>query len=317
MAVCVRELNMRSKKEIEQLVLDAARSAGVPIPRGEVVGEEPDFRFHTETGELGIDVSELLRPAFTNHGIVPLEQEKFRQKILDTARKECEERGLPALRVHVCFTNPKGRKQDWQELTNSLVETVVANYQKATPTWSQVNPPLPEGFEYIVIMSEEGDWWSPTVGGISVSQIPLHIAKSITAKELKLPAYRKNLGKGAQIWLLLHSGVTIARSLEVPKDIGEWKFPFEFDRVFWFSFLEAKAVEILRAPVNQNYSGEWTRIEFVCECGTTCRIDVQLVSDQFGGQPYQHQCGTLTGRYVPGRIIKILEEQTYHREESM
>ena len=57
--------DMPSKKEVEQIVLDAARSAGVPIPDGGEAGEEPDFRFHTETGGLGIDVSELLRPAST------------------------------------------------------------------------------------------------------------------------------------------------------------------------------------------------------------------------------------------------------------
>jgi len=60
---------MLSKKEMEQCALDAARKAGAPIPTGELEGEEPDFRF--QTPPLGIDVSELVRPACTNYGILP------------------------------------------------------------------------------------------------------------------------------------------------------------------------------------------------------------------------------------------------------
>ncbi len=129
--------DMPSKKEVEQIVLDVARNAGVPIPDGGDAGEEPDFRFHTETGDLGIEVSELLRPASTNHGILPLEQENFHGKVLAAARRECEKRGLPPLRVQVSFTNPRGERQYWQNLTRSLVEVIVSNYEKAQPAWSQ------------------------------------------------------------------------------------------------------------------------------------------------------------------------------------
>ena len=300
---------MRRKKEIELIVLDAARNAGVPIPAGEEEGEEPDFRFHTDARHLGIDVSELVRPACTNHGILPLEQENFHQKILDAAQKQCEKRGLPPLRVHVYFTNPKGRKQDWRNLMQSLVHIVVANYEKAQPAWSQCGTALPDDFQHILIVRDDDAWWwSPTAGGISLSQIPLHLASRIAAKEKKLPAYRKNLPSGAQLWLLLHSGVTIARSVEVPHGTNEWKFPFEFDRVFWFSFLEREFVEINRAP-KMDYRKPWTRMEFVCECGTKCRIDVELDDGQFSGRVYQHPCGRTTAHYVPGRIMAMWEER--------
>ncbi len=93
---------MLSKKEMEQCALDATRKAGAPIPTGELEGEEPDFRF--QTPPLGIDVSELVRPACTNYGILPLEQERFRQKILDSVRQECVKRGISSIYVHVCQT---------------------------------------------------------------------------------------------------------------------------------------------------------------------------------------------------------------------
>jgi hypothetical protein len=300
---------MKSKKEIEQLVLDAARDAGVPIPNDGVVGEEPDFRFHTDARDLGIEVSELLRPACTNHGILPLEQENFHRKILDAARSECEKQGLPSLRLQVYFTNPRGKKQYWKNLTRSLVDIVVANYEKAQPAWSQSGRALPDDFQHaLIVRGDDPWWWSPTAGGISLSQIPMHIASCIAAKDAKLPAYRQNLPIGAEVWLLLHSGVTVARSVEVPHGINEWRFPFAFDRVFWFSFLGSEFVEIRRAP-KMDYAKPWTRVEFVCDCGTNCRIDVELEDGQFSGHVYQHPCGTTAAHYVPGRILAMCEER--------
>jgi hypothetical protein len=293
-----------NKKQIERCVLEAARKAGAPIPAGEGEGEEPDFRFQTQIGALGIEVSELVRPACTNRGPLPLEQENFRRRILENARKECLNRGVPPVRVHLYFADTKGKKQDWRELTRSLIDLVGANYQKAAPTWTQTQPHLPEWFEHILIISEDGEWWSPTVGGISVSQIHWHIASRIAAKEIKLPTYRRNLPSGAAIWLLLHSGVTIARSVEVPLDIEEWRFPFRFDRVFWFSFLEGEVVEIHRAPEMPAYCRPWICIEFVCECGMRCGFDVELLDRQLSGQAYRHPCGTTRGRYLPGRILR-------------
>jgi len=298
---------MPDKKEIERIVLEAARNAGVPIPHGEEEGEEPDFRFQSETGSLGVEVSELLRPASTNHGILPLEQENFHRRVLEAARDECDRRSLPPLRVQVYFTNPRGEKQDWKNLTQSLVEVIVANYQKARPAWSQSRA-LPEDFQHVLIVRDDDPWWwSPTAGGISLSQIPMHLASCIVAKDTKLPTYRKNLREGAEVWLLFHSGVTVARSVEIPHGINEWGFPFGFDRVFWLSFLGPEFVEIRRAP-RMDYTKPWTQVEFVCDCGTICRMDVELYDGQFSGHAYQHSCGTTGAHYVPGRIIRMWEE---------
>jgi hypothetical protein len=44
----------------------------------------------------------------------------------------------------------------------------------------------------------------------------------------------------------LFSRVTVARSVPIPAGIEEWKFPFDFDRVFWFACLENRVVEFQR-----------------------------------------------------------------------
>lgn len=237
-----------------------------------------------------------------------MEQENFHRRVLEAARVECDRRGLPSLRVQVYFTNPKGERQDWKDLTRSLVDIVSANYEKAQPAWSQSGHALPEDFQHVLIVRDDDPWWwSPTAGGISLSQIPMLLASCIAAKGTKLPAYRKNLPDGAEVWLLFHSGVTVARSVELPHGINEWGFPFEFDRVFWFSFLGPEFVEIRRTP-KMDYMKLWTRVEFACECETNCRIDVELDDGQFSGHAYQYACGTTEFHYIPGRIIKMWEE---------
>src|ERR1700720_2413416 len=105
------------KKTIEAWMLSAARKAGVPIPVGEIHGEDPDFTFNPETGSLGIELSEVLRPASSNHGIVPVEQESFHRDIITKAQHAYYDApdGKPA-HVSVYFTNTRGEKRDKKEM---------------------------------------------------------------------------------------------------------------------------------------------------------------------------------------------------------
>lgn len=150
----------------------------------------------------------------------------------------------------------RGVRQNWKELTRFLVDIVSANYEKAQPAWSQSGHALPEDFQHVLIVRDDDPWWwSPTAGGISLSQIPMLLASCITAKDTKLPAYRKNLPDSAEVWLLFHSGVTVARSVEVPHGINEWRFPFEFDRVFCgchFSDLSSLKYAVLREWITRS-----------------------------------------------------------------
>jgi hypothetical protein len=59
------------------------RKAGAAIPSGETFDEEPDFRFNDEIPALGIELSEVLRPASSNHGTLPVEQESFHKRNYD------------------------------------------------------------------------------------------------------------------------------------------------------------------------------------------------------------------------------------------
>jgi len=236
---------------MEQRALTAAREAGAPIPTGETAGEEPDFRFLTPDGALGIEVSEILRPASTNHGISPVEAESFHQTILLKAQAKYQATNAAPTRVSVYFSPARGKKQDKRQLIDALVDAVIRNRNGAHPAVVLKGSELPEGFDHILITAESGEWWSGEGGGITLSEIRTEIAVKIAAKNKLVSRYRANLPTGALVWLLLYSRVTVSRSVPIPFGIEEWRFPFEFDRVFWFASLENEVVEIERAESTQ------------------------------------------------------------------
>jgi hypothetical protein len=234
------------KKEAERRVLIAARKAGAPIPDGELGGEEPDFRFQSAAGALGVEVSEVMRPASSNHGILPAEAEAFHEDIMQKAEALLRNTSSLPTHVNVYFSNPRGQKQNKQQLVNRLVEAVQHNRPRANPAVVLKGEELPEGFDHILITDEAREWWCGEGGGIHLSEIYPEVAAKIAAKNPLVPRYRANLPPGAELWLLLFSRVTVARGVPIPAGIEEWKFRFDFDRVFWFACLENRVVEFQR-----------------------------------------------------------------------
>jgi len=236
------------KKRVEAYTLTAARKAGIPIPNGETPNEEPDFRFDGHIPALGIELSEVLRPASSNHGILPVEQESFHREIITKAQQDYYD-GPDAKPVHVnvYFTNTRGGKRSKVELSHTLIEFVKANVHRANPFVSSYRPETPDGFDSVVISAESRDWWCGEGGGYSLGDIRPQLAARISDKDKLVSAYRAHLPAGANVWLLLYTGVTVARSMMIAHGIEEWKFPFRFDRVFWYADLERQFAEIQRA----------------------------------------------------------------------
>jgi hypothetical protein len=236
------------KKRVEAYMLAAARKAGVPIPNAEIADEEPDFRFNDEVPGLGIEVSEVLRPASSNHGILPVEQESFHKAIITKAQQDYDAYGAKPVHVSVYFTNTRGGKRDKKELALALTEFVKANVEQASPFVSLYRPETPDGFDSVVISADSSrDWWCGEGGGYSLDDIRPQLAARISSKDRLVPTYRANLPAGARVWLLLYTGVTVARSMMIPAGIEEWTFPFRFERVFWYAALEGQFAEIQRA----------------------------------------------------------------------
>jgi|ERR1700730_8966538 len=238
-------LSPEERKIIETRALTAARSAGVPIPLAEIPAEEPDFRFNSDS--LGIEVSELLKPASSNSGIVPAAEATYRQEITRMAQEQyyAAADAKPA-KIVLFFANARGKRRDKREMARTLSEFVKANVPQPGTIANFSGLKLPEGFGSMSIAVESGDWVCGEGGSFTVSNIHEALASSITAKNKLLPAYRKNLAPGAQVWLLLYSTVSVSRGMSIPHGIEEWRFSFDFDRVFWFTCLENQFVEIQR-----------------------------------------------------------------------
>lgn len=235
------------QKRIESWFLGAARNAGVPIPFGELAGEEPDFRFQTITGALGIELTEVLRPASSNHGIIPVEEESFHRDIIEAAQRDYYMvPNANPVHVSVYFSNAKGKRRSKHDLACALSKFVQANVHRANPVAPSKYHDIPDGFDSVVIVAEPnpGDWWSGEVGGVSLADIRTQVEARIAAKDTLVDTYRSNLPDGAELWLLLYSGVTVARSMPIPHGIETWRVPFQFDRVFWFTSLECQFAEI-------------------------------------------------------------------------
>jgi hypothetical protein len=238
-----------SQKEVELRVLDAARKAGVPIPTGEIGGEEPDFRFKTETGYLGIELSEVLSPASPGSGISPIEQAAFYGDFIRLAQEQfSREVGVPVrVRVHFGDRDAGHTRRNKRKMARTLFQYVKENLPRGTDFVHLAGSGVPEGLGSITITSGVGDWDYSQCSGIVLDDIRPQIASRINAKNELLPKYRSNLPEGAAIWLLLYSRPNVSRSVPIPHGIEQWKFPFEFDRVFWFVILGNEVVEIQRA----------------------------------------------------------------------
>jgi hypothetical protein len=251
------------KKRVEAYMLSAARESGLPIPTGESASESPDFRFQTDAGLLGIEMCEVLRPASSNNGIVPVEQETLHREIMAAAKSAYYRNSQARLvNVQVYFADARGKRQNRGAMAQALANFVAKNAHRANPfvalgtEWHKPKlewDELPDGFSSVVIDSqltdETDDWWSGEVGGYNVlTDTRGQVTEQIRAKDKHVPTYRANLGENASVWLLLYSGVSVARSMTIPACAQEWKFPFSFDRVFWFASLENQFVEIQSQP---------------------------------------------------------------------
>jgi hypothetical protein len=234
------------KKAIETRVLVAARKAGIPIPFGETPGEEPDFRFNQDT--LGVEISELLKPASSNFGIVPAEAESYHQEIIRLAQQQYNAAAdaIPVT-INLYFANARGKRRDKREMARTLAEFIKANLPGPNNTLNFGGLNLPEGFGSMSLWRESRDWWCGESGGYTVSDIQQALTSSIAAKNKLVPTYRKSLAPGAQVWLLLYCTFAVSRGMEIPFGIEQWRFNIDFDRVFWLTTLGDKFVEIQRA----------------------------------------------------------------------
>lgn len=59
---------------------------------------------------------------------------------------------------------------------------------------------------------------------------------------------------------------------------------------------------------NVRYPEKWRPIEFTCECGVKCRVDVEVILGPRQGEPPYRHCSRGKDQPLTGRIIAIWED---------
>jgi len=91
-----------------------------PIPSGELAARNLISDSDNER-RIRIELTEVLRPASSNHGIIPVEEESFHRAIIETAQKDYYTvPNTNPIHVSAYFTNAKGKRRSKHELARAL-----------------------------------------------------------------------------------------------------------------------------------------------------------------------------------------------------
>src|SRR5271167_2037357 len=248
----VQVISRRKQKDVERGILEAARHASSLFPIGIIEDfEEPDLRIKMDTGWLGVEVTEIVRPKEAN-AFRPVETESFHEEVMHVAEEYYRASGASPVNVYAYFSDEqRGERQDpdgWRRLMSdkkpgskrhkmarSLAEFVKNRHIPGQDlvAFSQTLPfrkTLPTGFDFIRISALPPivPWHSGEHGRMS----PLdheQLNSTIRRKNTLVSKYRANI-PDCPIWLLIASGSSVARGVPIPNSIDEWKFAYDFDK---------------------------------------------------------------------------------------
>jgi hypothetical protein len=252
------------RKENECQILDRARALCPLFPTGNITfSERPDFRIETDTGSVGIEVTQLFRlrkeiEAY-HRGIVSLAEKKFYELpgalpifvnaafLTDEQCKRENPQGW--LRLIDRKTGPKKYK-----MADSLKDFVGRHVQEGRfgtftdrETGGQPHADtLPTSFEVIHVNNAEIPAWCCGESAnmlLDGMQLCGELSARITEKNEKLRDYRMNT-VGMPIWLLIYNGLSLSESFWVPPSISDWTFASDFDKVLLFSEEKRRVFEL-------------------------------------------------------------------------
>lgn len=231
-----------AKKRTELCALNAARAACGSIPLGkDIQREEPDFLITTPNGTLAIETTELLIPG-KNGNFSPVKEEDFHQKLIRKAEALYEKKACAKpVRVSVRFNN--GGWHDMKAMAAALAEFVSSHQQLAAPVKTFYDG-FPALFFSVTIESDRtSSWISNELAGFTVDDVYEQLAFRISEKNKLLSTYRANV-PNTPIWLLIYTTFDVSRSMSMPHGIEQWKQPFGFERVLFYSCLDEAVAEI-------------------------------------------------------------------------
>jgi hypothetical protein len=219
------------KKQRELKAIEALRAVYSDFPTGLVEqGEEPDFRVRSESGCVGIEVTEYFRPE-TVSGSPLQEQEALAHQVSQRATEECLRRQAPPLLASVSFNhNHRLSKKDVVPLADTIASLVIPAASSGFWSVEIDDDLLPESVDYITVYRPSGlkEPFISNTGAVWVPEIDsTELARVVAGKERKLLSYRRDC---TQVWLLVFvDGFRISSITEYPQQVVE--LASQFDRV--------------------------------------------------------------------------------------
>jgi hypothetical protein len=237
-----------SQKDEELRALEAARGAGFPLPVGQPIPrEKPDFEMYSDCGPLGLEVTEVLPPPQNASFISALAATAMESKVVREAEAMYRRiPGAPPVKVTAYFWDVERKRGEVRRMAHDLVHFVIASRPMSgrVATFERAEG-IPDGFGVVSIIMEDGNWHSGGRNSLTLAGLRSAFEERIADKNQRVPVYRKNL-PGAPIWLLLYSRAGLPGGIETFDGIERSVVGFDFDRVFFYSALARRVVEIYK-----------------------------------------------------------------------
>jgi hypothetical protein len=189
--------------------------------------EEPDFLFDTPDGVVGVEVRQLFHPAAPGL-FSELQVTQFHRDIVVRAGEIYRTRELgPEVDVTTYYDRDV-RLADLNKCAEALAEFVaIAPFDTVSRSMTS-----PEGLS---VMSKHeprqpgAPKWECWGNSETHLLTPEFLATVIAKKNALVPNYRR---KAPAAWLLLVSSLgSLESSFAAPRELPEWRFTFDFDRV--------------------------------------------------------------------------------------
>jgi hypothetical protein len=217
-------------KTKERAFVETARKLYPWFPPGDIVEHEaPDFLLLDGTDRIGIEVTQLFqRP---KHGArhPPHEVARFHQRVMEMAEQRATL--LRPLDVLVYFSY-RHHMSDAAASAQALIDFVQAH---PCGTYEMLDG-IPHGFSVVRIaepLANQIPRWRCQDSGETLGVTQEMLSTIIREKNRRVAAYRANVDR---VWLLIASSFwQFASSFYVPREIDDWRFDFDFDKVLVMS----------------------------------------------------------------------------------
>jgi hypothetical protein len=251
-----RQVTEAWKKRREEAHLLRFRKNVAGFPRGEVITHEhPDFLVKTHHGRIGIELTEYVREPDEVGGSAMRAQERTEDRVLLTASRQHQSKGMPPVMVQVFWdlhTGPARSKV--RELADALVDLVERNLPEAAhrviigyphPEWRF----LPQEVVTLFIdrrLDLSSNQWTSVRWGLLPTLIPAKLQKIMRKKEAKVPSYRQEC---QEVWLLIVAhGFEPSTHCKLGPEVEDHEFETGFDRVFFLHHANEYVTELRVRP---------------------------------------------------------------------